>query len=187
MREKGAVLFLISLVLCLLVGCTQTVTPDRSKPTELHLVESLTPPTIHPSPSVNSSLSGTSATPTHGSMVIVMENTSQPTPYDSALQPLVEQAMQDLALRLEVSMEQIEVIQAQAVVWPDASLGCPQPDMAYIQIPHDGTLMRFKVEDQEYEYHSGGNRDPFLCEPTIKAKPTSIKIDIFKITPPPRD
>jgi hypothetical protein len=116
-----------------------------------------------------------------------MENTTQPATYDPALQPLVDQAMLDLALRLGVTMEQIEVIEVQAVVWPDASLGCPQPGMAYIQLPHDGTLIRLKVEGMVYEYHSDGKRDPFLCEPMIKAKSTSIKIDIFKTTPPPRD
>jgi hypothetical protein len=187
MREKGVVLILFGLVLCLLASCAQALTPDRSKPTELLPVESLTPPTIHPSPIVNSSLSETSAPASQVPKVIDMENTSHPTPYDPALQPLVEQALQDLALRLGVTIEQIEVLEAQAVVWPDASLGCPQPGMAYIQIPHDGTLIRLEVDGREYEYHSGGNHDPFLCEPTIKAKSTSIKLDIFKTTPPPRD
>jgi hypothetical protein len=187
MREKGVVLLFIGLVLCLLAGCAQAVTPDGSEPTEVPPVESLPPPTDHPSPSVNAPLSGTPAPPTQVPRETKMVNAFQPAPYDPALQPLVEQAMLDLVLRLEVPVEQIEVIEAQAVVWSDASLGCPQLGMAYIQLPHNGTLIRLKVEGMVYEYHSGGNRDPFLCEPTIKAKSTSIKLDIFKTTPPPRD
>jgi hypothetical protein len=187
MREKGVALFLFGWLLYLLAGCAQTLTPDVPKPTEIHPVESPTPPTIQPSPGILFSLSETPAPPTQVARVTEMENASQPAPYDPALKPLVDQAMLDLALRLGVTMEQIEVVEAQAVVWPDASLGCPQPGMVYIQLPLDGTLMRLKVKGMVYEYHSGGNRDPFLCKPTIKAKSTSIKIDIFKTTPPPRD
>lgn len=187
MPEKGSILFIIGLVLYLLAGCTQTVTTEVPKPTEIHPVESLSSPTIQPSPGILSSLSETPAPPTQVARVTEMENASRPAPYDPALQPLVDQAMLDLALRLGVTMEQIEVVEAQSVVWPDASLGCPQPGMAYIQLPHDGILMRLKVQGMVYEYHSGGNRDPFLCEPTIRAKSTSIKLDIFKTTPPPRD
>ena len=187
MRYKLVALFSIGLVLYLLSGCAQAITPEVPKPTEILPVESLAPTINQPNPSMNPSLSGTPAPPTQAPRETEMENSSQPPPYDPALQPLVEQAMLDLALRLGVTMEQIEVIEVQAVVWPDASLGCPQPGMAYIQLPHDGTLIRLKVEGMVYEYHSGGDRDPFLCEPTIKAKSTSIQIDIFKTTPPPRD
>ena len=187
MREKRVVLFLFGLVFCLLAGCAQAVTPEVAKSTEVFPVESPPPITTKPSPSVNPSQSETSAPPTQVYKVADMENTSHPTPYDPALQPLVEQATLDLALRLGVTIKQIEVLKAQAVVWPDTSLGCPQPGMAYIQTPHDGTLIRLKVDSREYEYHSGGNRDPFLCEPTIRAKSTSIQIDIIKTTPPPRD
>ena len=53
------------------------------------------------------------------------------TPYNLAMEPLVQTAREDLAQRLGVPPGQIEVVEAQAVVWPDASLGCPQPGMAF--------------------------------------------------------
>lgn len=96
--------------------------------------------------------------------------------------PLVMQARQDLADRLGVSFEEIEVLSFEAVVWPDASMGCPQPGMEYIQVPKDGALIRLRVEGQVYDYHSGGNRGVFLCENSLKSNQDSLKINPI---PPP--
>jgi hypothetical protein len=90
------------------------------------------------------------------------------TPSDSGLQKFIAQAKQDLAQRLDIDPDQIEVVEAKAVVWPDSSLGCPQPGMAYLQVLQDGLLIRLKVGDKIYNYHSGGNRPPFLCENPAK-------------------
>ena len=87
-----------------------------------------------------------------------------PAPADSGLQPFVQQAQEDLAKRLAVNINQIELIEARSVVWPDKSLGCPQPGMEYLQVQVDGLLIRLSVSGQLYEYHSGGNRSPFLCQ-----------------------
>jgi hypothetical protein len=100
------------------------------------------------------------------------------------LQRFVDLAVADLAQRLDVGTDQIEVIEVQEVVWPDAGLGCPQPGMRYRQVPQDGLLIRLGVEERVYDYHSGGGRDPFLCEQTFKApKTTPLDLDDF-VTPP---
>ena len=101
--------------------------------------------------------------------------------------PLVIQARRGLAGRLGISPNQIALLSYEEVVWPDASLGCPQPGMAYIQVPQDGALIRLSVEGQVYDYHSGGNQGVFLCEQVLKTITTSPKIDFIKRTPPPRD
>ena len=119
--------------------------------------------------------------------VMVTDSPGEGESYDKALEPLVNKAKEDLSNRLKVGVDQIIVVEAELVIWPDASLGCPQPDMVYIQVPEDGTLIRLAVADQVYEYHGGGWTDPFLCEEVIKQKPTSPKIDITKRTPPPRE
>jgi hypothetical protein len=77
---------------------------------------------------------------------------------------LVIQAKEDLAERLSTAVDQIQLVEFRAVVWPDASLGCPQPGMVYIQVPQDGALIILAVGEKRYEYHSGGARPPFLCE-----------------------
>lgn len=83
---------------------------------------------------------------------------------DPAMEPLIQMAKADLAKRLGAPEGEIEVLEARAVVWPDAGLGCPQPGMSYIQIPFDGGLIVLEVAGQEYNYHSGGNDGLFLCE-----------------------
>jgi hypothetical protein len=88
---------------------------------------------------------------------------SLPTPLASGLEGLVEKAKEDLAQRLSISVSQINLVEATPVTWPDGSLGCPQPDMVYTQVQVDGLLIRLGVDDRVYEYHSGGNRAPFLC------------------------
>ena len=52
--------------------------------------------------------------------------------------PLIIQAKEDLAERLDISPNQIALLSFEEVVWPDSSLGCPQPGMRYIQVPKDG-------------------------------------------------
>jgi len=76
----------------------------------------------------------------------------------------VNQVIRDLAERLAIDENQIEVLEVKSVVWPDASLGCPKPGMAYKQVPQDGILIRLEAEGRSYEYHGGGGREPFLCE-----------------------
>lgn len=84
---------------------------------------------------------------------------------DPGLAPLVDQAKGDLAGRLEVGADAIAVISAELVEWSDASLGCPQPGMAYAQVPTDGSLIVLSHGGAEYRYHTGGSvYMPFLCE-----------------------
>jgi hypothetical protein len=91
-----------------------------------------------------------------------------PTPEDAYQAGLVAGAKEDLAKRLGITSEVIDLVAYELVTWPDGSLGCPQPDMAYTQVMVDGLLMRFQAQGRIYEYHSGGNRAPFLCENPAK-------------------
>lgn len=105
------------------------------------------------------------------------------TPADSGLQNLIERAKEDLAKRLNIVLTQISLIDAQAVVWPDASLGCPQPGMQYKQVPEDGALIVLQVDGITYEYHNGGSRGLFLCQKLNEKPSPPPKIDFFNLTP----
>ena len=76
----------------------------------------------------------------------------------------LKDAIQDLSGRLSVSPDDIRVITEKNVTWRDGSLGCPQKGMMYTQALVPGTLIVLRVDDTEYEYHSGGGRAPFYCE-----------------------
>ncbi len=87
---------------------------------------------------------------------------------DQSLNPLVKQARDDLAARLAMDPAQIALIEYREVSWPDNSLGCPRPDMAYLQVMVDGYLIRLGAGKKVYEYHGGGTHAPFLCESPVK-------------------
>lgn len=78
--------------------------------------------------------------------------------------PLVEQAIADLAGRLNIDAGEIEVVSIEEVTWPDAALGCPQPGMVYAQMLQDGVRIMLGAGGTEYDYHSSADGPPFLCE-----------------------
>jgi hypothetical protein len=109
------------------------------------------------------------------------EETMAPQPANNEVAAL---AAEDLAARLSVPVEQIQVREVRAVTWPDASLGCPQPGMMYAQVTQDGLLIRLSVGEEMYFYHSGSNQKPFLCEQLSEVIPNMTpKVD--ELLPPP--
>ncbi|MGQ0605167.1 MAG: hypothetical protein ACT4QE_26115 [Anaerolineales bacterium] len=144
---------------------------------------------VPPADSVDSSLQLT-ASPLHQSApsplaILEIEGTppANSIPADLAALPQVAQAKADLANRLIISPDHIAVVDVQMKTWSDSSLGCPQPGMVYPQVPEDGLLIRLQVGGQIYPYHSGGFRDPFLCEMVYKDPNPPPKIDFFNLTP----
>ena len=119
------------------------------------------------SPTTASPLSPVASLPTDNSN----EESSMPTtdmPSPHGLEELVSQAKEDLARWLSVEVEQVQVLEAVSVVWPDAIAGCPQPAMRYKQVPTEGVLIRLEAAGQLYEYHGGGNRGLFRCQQAPK-------------------
>lgn len=87
------------------------------------------------------------------------------TNHDNNMQtnPLIEQAIRDLAQRESTSPSAIEVVSYEEVTWPDTSLGCPHLDMRYKQVPQDGARIILRIDARTYVYHSGGRQQLFLC------------------------
>jgi hypothetical protein len=85
---------------------------------------------------------------------------------DPTLRTLVDQAVADLATRLNIDASSIVTVSAQAMSWSDGSLGCPQPGMLYTQAIVDGALIQLSVDGTSYSYHSGASGAPFLCQKT---------------------
>ncbi len=98
---------------------------------------------------------------------------------NTILRPLVEEARQDLIKRLNVSEEDIVLAKTVAINWPDSSLGCPQPDMVYMQVITPGYKVTFTVDGQFYNYHSDESSTIIYCAagdgyPTIPLNPDDI-------------
>jgi hypothetical protein len=110
------------------------------------------------------------------SSTIESETTMPANPEDSL--PVVAAAIDDLARRLGAPPEDIEVLSAEEVTWPDGSLGCPEPGMSYTQALVNGAKVVLRYEDRVYVYHAGADAKPFLC-------PSDDKDGGHDMVPPP--
>lgn len=123
-----------------------------------------------PTPSAATVVAPTATQPT---ATPVEEPTEDPamssTPAAASAPEPVRQAITDLAERLSVAEDTIEVVTAEAVVWPDGSLGCPEPGMMYAQVIVEGMKIILEVDGEEYHYHYGADRGPFLCENPVES------------------
>jgi len=100
----------------------------------------------------------------------------------SSEQVMAAPAIADLSARLGVPADQITVVAATDVMWPDASLGCPAPDMMYAQVVTEGIQVVLEVDGQTYEYHGRSPGDLFLCgpdgpAPTVAAPSRGASLD----------
>jgi hypothetical protein len=87
------------------------------------------------------------------------------------MQRLVDIATRNLATKLGIEEADITVAQAEYVTWRDSSIGCPQPDMQYMQVLTNGSRIVLKANNGVYHYHSGGNRPPSYCAKPAPRKP----------------
>jgi hypothetical protein len=70
----------------------------------------------------------------------------------------------DLMERVNAARGAVEVQRAEAVVWRDGSLGCPQPGMMYTQALVNGYRVVLSYDGKTYDYHASENGYFFLCE-----------------------
>jgi len=76
----------------------------------------------------------------------------------------LEAAISDLAARLNVGRNAIQVVGVEKRMWSDASLGCPRPGMMYAQVITPGFLIRLSAQGRVYTYHASLTHAA-LCEP----------------------
>lgn len=74
---------------------------------------------------------------------------------------------EDLAARLQGDVTGAVVVVAEQVVWPDGSLGCPQPGAFYTQALVPGYKVVLELDGKRYDYRSGRGGTVKLCEPRV--------------------
>lgn len=74
----------------------------------------------------------------------------------------------DLAGRLGVEESALQVVSAQSVLWDDSSLGCPQPERAYLPAQTPGLRVVFVHEGKSYEYHASERGAFVYCEHPVE-------------------
>ena len=70
---------------------------------------------------------------------------------------VIEPVVADVAKLAGVPADQVTVISAEAVTFPDGSLGCPQPGMAYTQALVDGFKIVAEAGGKTYDYRGTGS------------------------------
>lgn len=134
-----------SLALILVSACTRTAAPTLlpvtppSKPTPTIIQNNQSDPTIPVIPPIAEAV------------------------FPQATSSLVEFAFQDLATRLDISIEQITLVAVESVDWPDASLGCPEDGLLYAQNITSGYRITLEARGTIFEYHSDRGPVIFLC------------------------
>lgn len=110
--------------------------------------------------------------PVQGQPTDATEEPGMPHPSDPAMtaspadhDALVQSARQDLARRIGVDADAIDVVTVQDVTWSDGSIGCPEPGRMYTQALVEGAWIELGHDGATYAYHWGqGQPEPFLCE-----------------------
>lgn len=74
-------------------------------------------------------------------------------------------AIDALAADLQIAKDVILVDTIQALDWPDSSIGCPKPGMAYMQVITPGHKVTLRANGQTYVVHEAGNK-AFVCRKT---------------------
>lgn len=95
---------------------------------------------------------------------------SMETPENPSLDEAVNLARGDLAKRLGVAPEDIEVTDAREVTWPNGALGCPEDGGMYTQALVDGFYIQLQAEGTRHAYHAGRDGVPFAC-PADRSEP----------------
>jgi hypothetical protein len=95
------------------------------------------------------------------------------------VEKFVARAKQDLASQLTVTVDQIILVEAMPITWPDAALGCPDPGKVYAQGTVPGYRITLEANGVNYIYHTDQTGKMVLCpevnldevNPTAPAKP----------------
>ena len=138
-----------NLAVILAMGVLAAACAAPAGPPATPVIETMVPPTAPPIPTP----SPATADPTEAP------------PELSPLRIMAAPAIEDLAGRLGVPADEIEVTFAAEVEWPDASVGCPAPDFGYAQVLTNGMKVTLQVGDATYDYHGRSPDDLFLCGP----------------------
>ena len=75
----------------------------------------------------------------------------------------VDQALADAERRTGLPRSQLKIASAETVTWPDGSLGCPEPGMAYTQALVPGFRVKILADGKLLDYHAGRSGAPTLC------------------------
>ena len=84
---------------------------------------------------------------------------------------LLDDIVADAAERSGLDRAALVLSQDQAVVWPDGSLGCPQPGMMYTQALVEGYHILIQAGEDVLDYRATQRGSFVLCEHALRLPP----------------
>lgn len=170
MRGRIAILMFALCVIAMTAACVAPET-DGALPvaeSEAPTVAPTTPPTAPPTEEQVSPTEPATAQPVStlrphiepvGEIGEVGERVTGEAP-----QELLDAILDDAAARTGLDRSELAIVQDEAVVWPDGSLGCPEPGMMYTMALVDGYHIVVQAGEDELDYRTGSNNFFKLCE-----------------------
>ncbi len=91
-------------------------------------------------------------------------------PVPPGAEQIVAAVRADAARRSGLSPDQVRLVRVEAVDWPDASLGCPEPGKFYAQVITPGYKITVRAGGSDYEYHTDRAGRFVLC---VRGQPSA--------------
>ena len=85
-----------------------------------------------------------------------------PTPFPVP-KAIMTALMRHLTIQADVPSDEIQIIDAEPMVWPNGGLGCPAEGVAYAEVQVEGMLITLEAEGKTFTYHTDGGRNFALC------------------------
>jgi hypothetical protein len=85
--------------------------------------------------------------------------------------PVLQQAIAAAARETGVAESAVQVLRAEQVDWPDASLGCPRPGVAYAQVVTPGWRIVLRAAQRIFVYHADMQGRLVLCDQALPLDP----------------
>lgn len=89
---------------------------------------------------------------------------NEPAPTGEVPEAVMAEVVADAAARSGVPADQIVILRAESLIFPDGSLGCPQPDVVYTQAPVPGYRVVLDAGGREHDYRVPEGGRFVLCE-----------------------
>lgn len=83
---------------------------------------------------------------------------------------LLESILDDLMSKEGLQREGVEVERSEYVIWPDGSLGCPEPGVMYTQAQVPGYWVVVRAGDKRYDYRASDRGQFRRCKGSFKVQ-----------------
>ncbi len=84
---------------------------------------------------------------------LIIEDVKEEVSYPEEFRSVIERTKKDLSVRTGITVDEIEVLDVQAVTFSDSSLGISKPGEAYSQVITPGYMVILSINNNSYRYH----------------------------------